>query len=113
MGGHGGIVGPDLKGVARRMDASGLLEALVYPSAKVADGYGIVTIEFNDGKNISGVLLKQSSESVTVLDGTTPRTFPASVIKSMSAPLSAMPPMAALLTPRELRDVLAYLQTMK
>ena len=113
VGGHGGIVGPDLKGVARRMDASGLLEALVYPSAKVADGYGIVTIEFNDGKNISGVLLKQSSESVTVLDGTTPRTFPASVIKSMSAPLSAMPPMAALLTPRELRDVLAYLQTMK
>ena len=113
VGGHGGIVGPDLKGVAKRLDANGLLEALVYPSARVADGYGIVTIDFPDGKNLSGVLQKQSAESVTILDGTTPRTFPSSGIKSMSAPLSAMPPMAALLTPRELRDVLAYLQTMK
>jgi putative heme-binding domain-containing protein len=113
VGGHGGIAGPDLKGIATRHDAVYLLESLVYPSAKVVDGYGVVSLSLNDGRSVVGLLQSRTGTSVTVLDGTTPRTFATSTIKEMSSPLSAMPPMAALLTPRELRDVLAYLQTLK
>ena len=113
LGGQGGTVGPDLKGIATRHDADYLLESLVYPSAKVVDGYGIVTVTLQDGKTLAGVLQSKTPETLTLLDGTTSRTFPTSDLKEITPPLSAMPPMAALLTPRELRDVLAYLMTLK
>ena len=113
VGGHGGGVGPDLTGVASRHDPDSLLECLIVPSAKIADGYGVVTITGINGTIIGGVLQRRTADSVTLLDGTRQRVIPVTEIRSMSAPLSAMPPMGSLLTPRELRDVLAYLLTLK
>lgn len=113
VGGHGGIVGPELKGIASRHDADYLLESLVYPSAKVVEGFGIVSITLKDGKTVAGVLQSKTDASVTVLDGTTPIVISTNDLKEISPPLSAMPPMVGLLTPRELRDILAYLQTLK
>mgnify|MGYP006208783921 CR=1 FL=1 len=37
---HGGIAGPALDGVATRLSETQLLEALLMPSAEVADGFG-------------------------------------------------------------------------
>lgn len=113
VGGQGGIVGPDLKGISTKHDANYLLESLVAPSAKVAEGYGIVSVTLKDGKTLAGVLQQKTDQTITLLEGTTVRTIPAGEVQEMSAPMSAMPPMGALLTPRELRDVLAYLQTLK
>jgi quinoprotein glucose dehydrogenase len=113
VGGQGGIVGPDLKGIASRQNVDYLLESLVVPSAKVVEGYGIVSVTLKDGKTIAGVLQQKTAQNLTLLEGTVVRTIPASDVAEMSPPMSAMPPMAALLTPRELRDVLAYLQSLK
>ena len=66
--GTGGHAAPSLAGVANRYDRAGLLDSLLEPNAKVADGYG---------------------------------------------PISAMPAMGTLLTPREMRDVVEYLATLK
>ena len=68
LAGGGGHAGPSLEGVANRHDRQGLLQSLVDPNAKVAQGFGTT---------------------------------------------SAMPAMDALLTPREIRDVVAYLSTLK
>ena len=68
LGGGGGHAGPSLEGVATRHDRRGLLESLVNPNARLAQGFG---------------------------------------------PTSAMPTMNALLTPREIRDVVAYLSTLR
>ena len=113
VGGQGGIVGPDLKGVATRGNTTYLLESLVNPSAKVAEGFGIVSVTLNDGKSVAGVLQSKTDKGLTILEGTTPRVIPASEVKEMTPPMSGMPPMGALLTQRELRDILAYLQTLK
>jgi quinoprotein glucose dehydrogenase len=113
IGGHGGIVGPELQGVATRGDATFLLEALVNPSAKVADGYGIVSVTLKDDKVLGGILQGKTKDGITLLEGTTVRVIPQNDIKEISPPLSSMPPMAALLTQRELRDLLAYLLTLK
>jgi quinoprotein glucose dehydrogenase len=113
IGGHGGIVGPELNGVAARGDATFLLESLVMPSAKVADGYGIVGVTLKDDKVLGGILQSKTKDGITLLEGTTARVIPQAEIKEISAPMSGMPPMAALLTQRELRDLLAYLATLK
>jgi len=51
-------IGPDLTGLATRFNnlRSDLLEALVTPSACIAEGYGTVTVEFEKGL-ISGKFL--------------------------------------------------------
>lgn len=111
--GQGGTAGPDLNGIATRHDAAYLLESLIVPSAKIVDGYAIVTATLEDGKTISGILLSRDAEHTSILEGTTPRQIRTAEIKDLTSPLSAMPPMGALLTPRELRDLMAYLQTLK
>ncbi len=68
LAGGGGHAGPSLEGVALRHDRIGLLQSLVEPGAKVAEGFG---------------------------------------------PTSAMPAMGVLLTPREIRDVVAYLSSLR
>ncbi len=113
VGGHGGIVGPELKGLnTRHPDANYLLESLVHPSAKVVDGYGIVSVTMKDGKVLGGVLQQQSATQITLREGTTARVIARPDISEITPPMSGMPPMAALLTQRELRDLIAYLQTL-
>jgi len=71
-----------------------------------------VTLE--DGTNISGTLSEESSEAMTVrqFDGTV-QSVPRSQIASATPPVSIMPAMAGILEQRELRDVVAYLTTLK
>ena len=111
-GGHG-QAGPLLDGVATRGDRRFLLESLVVPAAKVAPGYGMVAATMKDGSVVAGVLSEESDEAV-VLDvaGKKSRIL-RSEIAELSEPISAMPPMGAVLSMRELRDLVAWLSEQK
>ncbi len=111
--GQGGSVGPDLAGLASRQGSDYLLESLIVPSAKVVDGYGVVTVTLKDDKSVSGILQGKSDGVMAILEGTTRRLISEKEVKSITPPVSAMPPVGVLLTPRELRDLMAYLQTLK
>jgi hypothetical protein len=50
----GGTAGPRLNGVASRISREQILQALISPSARLAPGFGIVTLELKNGKSISG-----------------------------------------------------------
>ena len=39
--------------------------------------------------------------------------YPQSKVQSVTAPLSSMPPMGAVLNKRDMRDIIAYLKTLK
>jgi putative membrane-bound dehydrogenase-like protein len=54
FGDVGGTAGPRLNGVGSRLTREQILEALVKPSARLAPGFGVVTLELKDGKSVSG-----------------------------------------------------------
>jgi quinoprotein glucose dehydrogenase len=104
--------GPSLQGVGGRLDFENLLLALLQPSQKVLPGYGLTTATLNDGTIVSGQLLAESKEHVTIASGPN-KDLARKDIRQLDTPVSPMPPLAALLTLRELRDLVAYLQTLK
>jgi putative heme-binding domain-containing protein len=87
---------------------------LVNPDAKIAPGYGTVHLALHDGQIISGVLKSEEKDTlvVEVPDGRLV-TVKADAIEERAAPRSAMPGMTNLLAPRELRDIVEFLSTLK
>ncbi len=111
---EGSQVGPILKTIGGQRTKAELLESLVNPVAKIVPGYGLVSITMNNGSNLAGGLFKEDKTSVTLrlADGTEKK-LPRAQITMQTPPVSMMPPMLGILTPRELRDVVAYLSGLK
>jgi quinoprotein glucose dehydrogenase len=117
VGGVGGTAGPDLTTVAAKYPdrpREHFLASLVLPDAKIADGYASVTLALADGRVIAGTVVADGPKGVTVKtpEGRTV-TVPADDIERRTALPSAMPSMATTLTPREVRDVIEYLTTLR
>jgi quinoprotein glucose dehydrogenase len=105
--------GPDLAGVASRLAREQILEALVDPSARLAPGWGSVTLTLDDGDVVGGVFEGETDTSITVsLGADERRTIEKSRIAERENAPSAMPPMGGILSRVELRDVVEYLTTL-
>jgi len=114
IGDYGGNAGPQLDGVASRISREQILEALVNPSARLAPGFGNVRLELKDGKSVSGVFQGEDAKSIKVKVGDEPEVTIAKsdVVKRVNA-TSSMPPMRFILNKREIRDVVAFISTLK
>jgi putative heme-binding domain-containing protein len=112
FGGPGANVGPNLSGVASRLQREQLLEALVDPSARIAPGFGPVQLTLKNGKKLFGTLKDETPTHVVVDAGGEQRVPKSDIAQRVNGP-SAMPPMGTLLTHREIRDVVEYLSTLK
>lgn len=112
-GGEGSQAGPVLKGIGARVNREYLLESLVDPSAKIAEGFGLLNLTLKGGDSVDGILLKQTPSELTLrLVTGESRTIPRSQVESQSSnAISAMPPMGDVLTPMEMRDVIEFLAT--
>ncbi|MEM6629658.1 MAG: HEAT repeat domain-containing protein [Bacteroidota bacterium] len=114
--GRGGEVGPNLTQIANTLSKEELLESLVNPSARIAPGYGTVslTLSGEESQTMGGILLEESpSFLVLKTQDAEPVRIPKSKIaKRIDAP-SSMPDMSKILSLRELRDLVAYLGTLK
>jgi quinoprotein glucose dehydrogenase len=115
VGTSGGIAGPNLSDIGKRHDTRYLLEALVNPSAVVVPGYGLTMITRKDGTSVAGSLVRETADELVVRIGETgtEETVPLAAVASRTPPVSAMPPMGYLLPKREIRDLVAYLATLK
>ncbi|HEU4429977.1 MAG TPA: HEAT repeat domain-containing protein [Myxococcota bacterium] len=112
QGGHGAGAGPDLAGVSKRHDARGLLESVLLPQTQIAIGFGSVAVTLRDGSVVTGTQLEENGSEIVVSTGDgAPRRIALGEIAERTQPASAMPPTALGLAPRELRDLIAYLQT--
>lgn len=111
---EGSQVGPILKTIGGQRTRIELLESLVNPVAKIVPGYGLVSISLKDGSNIAGGLAKEDKTTITLrlADGKDKQISRAQ-ITMQTPPVSMMPPMLGILTPREIRDVVAYLGSLK
>ncbi|WP_395752059.1 PVC-type heme-binding CxxCH protein [Prosthecobacter sp.] len=111
---EGSQVGPNLKTLGSQKDRAYILEALLNPLAKIAPGYGLVSITTKDGKTQSAVLDKEDAKEVTLrLPDGKKQTILRDHIATMTPPMSVMPPMFGILTKPQIRDVVAYLAGLK
>ncbi len=110
----GGNAGPRLNGVAKRLTRPQLLEALINPSARLAPGFGAVTVTLKNGKTVSGILQEENDTRLVVQGadqgGTT---VPKNQISNRTNAPSSMPEMKYLLTKKEIRDVVSFLATLE
>jgi putative heme-binding domain-containing protein len=107
-------VGPSLEGIAKRHPREYLLRSIVDPQADLVPGYGIISLQLIDGQTIAGNLISRDDQSITVkLPDGSMETIPRSKVKSESKPIGTMPDPRSFLSPREVRDLVAYLATMK
>lgn len=111
---RGGDAGPDLSKVATRGDRLHLLQSLIAPSAKIAPGFGTVTLALSNGTIVGGMLKAESAQSLTLLapNGQELR-IAVSDIDERSAMQSSMPVVTNALSLREIRDLVEYLSTLK
>lgn len=114
-GGEGQQVGPVLNGIGGRVTREYLLESLVDPSARIADGYATVTVEMRDGEVWDGVRLAESDDALTLrlANGVVRRLARGEIARQSTSMVSAMPPLGEVLTRFELRDLVAYLASWK
>lgn len=109
----GGNAGPRLNGIANKLSREDLLIALVDPSQRLSPGFGFVTLELNNGETITGTVMANSDQSVTVKVGSDPeKTYQASEIKSKKLAPSSMPNMGDILSKREIRNLVSFLSTL-
>ncbi|MEM7014418.1 MAG: HEAT repeat domain-containing protein, partial [Verrucomicrobiota bacterium] len=114
IGGVGGVAGPDLSDIGKRYDHAYLLESLINPSEVIVPGYGLMIATLKDGSVVAGALVEEDEETITLKTGEEEtQKIARTEIASSNPPISAMPPMTAILNKRELRDLVAYLVEQK
>jgi putative membrane-bound dehydrogenase-like protein len=111
---NGGNVGPDLSHVAARLPRLKLLESIVYPQGEIAPGYATISVTNKDGDTLTGTVQSETPTEIVLKDADGQlQKIKTADIESRTAPSTAMPPMADILKPREIRDVVEYLSTLK
>jgi putative heme-binding domain-containing protein len=64
IGGAGGKIGPDLTSIGASAPPDYLVESLLYPSAKIKEGYHSALIATKDGQEHSGMIAKESDTEI-------------------------------------------------
>ena len=118
--GDGGIAVPELTGIGSRHQKEYLLESLITPSKVVVPGYGITLVTLKNGESLGGMLMKEDARNIVIRmpDPAAPekqieRTIPMSEVEGRQPPVSAMPPMTFILSKSEIRDLVAYMGSLK
>jgi putative heme-binding domain-containing protein len=112
--GRGGRIGPELSTAARQLDRAKLIEAIVAPSKEIAPRFAPWSIVTTDGKIMTGMLVSEAvngEQSYADSDGRLFVLRPEQIDQRVPHDKSIMPDnLAQQLTPREFRDLLAFLQ---
>jgi putative heme-binding domain-containing protein len=68
IGGAGGKVGPDLSSIGASAPLDYLIESMIAPNAKVKEGYNAILLTQKDGKQLSGVLVRENPDEFILRD---------------------------------------------
>lgn len=109
-----GDAGPGLAGVGSRLTDREILESLVMPSVRLAPGYAVVSLKLADDEVVAGMIKNENDETMTIQKGDKEQVVvvKSNIVERMDIP-SSMPDMSAILTKREIRDLVAYLKGLK
>jgi quinoprotein glucose dehydrogenase len=113
--GNGGDVGPALNGLVTKESIDYILESILYPNNAIAEGYESVLVETKDDNFYAGVIKEEDADKIVLNspeDGIL--TLKKDNIAAREKGLSGMPEgLYLMLTKRELRDLVAFLGSLK
>lgn len=108
-------LGPDLRGVAKRLSIQDLFQAILYPNRDVAPPYRTTSFRLRNGETYTGVVAFESADGVIVQTGatTTARLAESDILSRQPSDLSLMPSgLLDGLGPEGLADLYSYLKTL-
>lgn len=100
--GQGGMTGPDLTGVTRRLDTRTLLESILEPSKVISDQFRTVEVETRDGDLYTGRVANIDEETLYLM---VDLLNPAAIVKLPHGDISSIRPSALSMMPTHLLDV--------
>ncbi|RME92266.1 MAG: heme-binding protein [Verrucomicrobia bacterium] len=100
--GQGGMTGPDLTGVTRRLDTRNLLESILEPSKVISDQYRTVEVETRDGDLYTGRVANIDEETLYLM---VDLLNPAAIVKLPHGDIASIRPSALSMMPTNLLDV--------
>lgn len=111
IGGAGGKLGPDLTSIGASAPVDYLIESLVSPNAKIKEGYHSVSITTRDGRELNGMITRETSTEVTLRDsGNALTSIPTQSIVNRKSVGSLMPAgLIDRLLPEERLDLVKFL----
>jgi quinoprotein glucose dehydrogenase len=115
VGDRGGDAAPNLAGIASREGSEYILESIVAPNAKLTLGYSPIAVTMKDGTVVAGMLMKNNEKEVVVRNIETKEETVCKKenIAIMPPAVSTMPPMGLILKKSEIRDLVAFLSSLK
>jgi putative heme-binding domain-containing protein len=108
--------GPHLVEIGKRLSAAEMVESILKPSAKIAQGFETYRFETTDGRQIVGFVVSESADMVKVRESNgVQRELKRDKIEARHRQeKSAMPEgLVGNLTPEQLADLIAYLQSLQ
>ncbi|MEP7107492.1 MAG: PVC-type heme-binding CxxCH protein [Ferruginibacter sp.] len=112
VGQTGNNIGPALTNIGKKFDKTGLLDAIINPSAAIMAAYEPWLINTSDGGSFFGFLVSENKQAIIIKDVTGKmNTIATEKITSKQKQSKSMMPEPALtgLTEQQLADVTAYL----
>jgi quinoprotein glucose dehydrogenase len=113
--GEGGDVGPELAGVVEKRGREYVMESMALPNKQIAAGFESVLVAMKNGASFAGVLKTETADELVVNspeDGLLK--LKKADITRRDKGLSAMPEgLGALLSKRDVRDLMEFLATAK
>ena len=113
--GEGGEAGPDLSLIAANKPLDYILESIVDPNATIAEGFDVVAFTMAGGGFEAGTILEENAREITLRDaeGKTKKIDATKVTERAGAPSSMPPIFGMVLKGSELRDLMAFMKTLK
>lgn len=108
--------GPHLVDIGKRYKRAELVESIIKPSAKLAQGFDSWSVLTSEGKTVVGFVVLESAETLTLrqANGLSVE-LPKDDVEGRKKQETSMMPQGLVdsLTPEELADLLAYLESLK
>ncbi|MFO0975809.1 MAG: PVC-type heme-binding CxxCH protein [Planctomycetaceae bacterium] len=114
LGYGGGRLGPDLTNIGKARNRRDLLEAIVFPSASIVRGYEPIAAELEDGRVVAGIVTGENQSEIVVSQDAVKSVHIArrDVVQILPSNVSPMPNgLLTLLSPQEIADLVAFLQS--
>ena len=108
--------GPHLVDIGKRYKRAELIESIVQPSKKIAQGFDTWAFAMADGKIHTGFVVLESAETVTLRDATgiSRDLIQDDIDERVKQEISMMPQgIVGNLTPEQLADLIAYLESLR